>query len=87
MTSPRARQSIAHSWETLRPVGATPPRQVLRPHVPCLLLTPEAVGAGRLPLAEVADKLGVPVAAVVRDVLSVRALPDGVDLYDDETSR
>jgi len=45
------------------------------------------VGAGRLSLEEVADKLGVPVAAVVRDVLHVRALPDGVDLYDDDTSR
>jgi hypothetical protein len=45
------------------------------------------VGAGRLSLTEVADKLGASVAGVVRDVLHVRALPDGVDLYDDDTSR
>ena len=49
--------------------------------------TPDAVGAGRLSLAEVADKLGAPAAGVVCDVLHVRALPDGVDLYDDDTSR
>lgn len=47
----------------------------------------QAAGAGRLAMREIQAKLGPLVAQLVLDVLRVRALPDRVDLYDDETSR